>query len=117
MLDKETTTWKQANKPFLHRHRTPGPPFQPHRPTHKAQAGHLHTVRARPDETAHVLTTQGLRKEYGSRGNLFTALNGVDLQVRKGEFLGIMGPSGSGKTTLLNLLSTVDRATAGTITL
>ncbi len=86
------------------------------RAAHKAQTGHRHPVLARHEGAGHVLVTQGLRKEYGTRGNLFSALNGVELQVRKGEFLGIMGPSGSGKTTLLNLLSTVDRATAGTIT-
>lgn len=98
---------------------------QPHaQPPHSEQTATapLKEQAGSPRQTLHpfhaakpILSTQGLRKEYGSRGNLFAALNGVDLQVRKGEFLGIMGPSGSGKTTLLNLLSTVDRATAGTI--
>jgi len=45
----------------------------------------------------------------------FTALDGIDLKVYKGEFLGIMGPSGAGKTTLLNILSTIDRPTSGNI--
>lgn len=62
-----------------------------------------------------LIKTQGLKKEYGSRGARFTALNGVDLEVQKGEFMAVMGPSGSGKTTLLNLISTIDKPTAGSI--
>ncbi|MCX7711660.1 MAG: ABC transporter ATP-binding protein [Clostridia bacterium] len=62
-----------------------------------------------------VIETKDLKKEYGSKGVSFPALDGVDLSVDKGEFLGIMGPSGAGKTTLLNLLSTVDKPTSGKI--
>mgnify|MGYP000114658386 FL=1 len=62
-----------------------------------------------------VLETRKLVKEYGSRGMVFTALDGIDLKVYKGEFLGIMGPSGAGKTTLLNVLSTIDKPTSGDI--
>nr|WP_258565269.1 ABC transporter ATP-binding protein [Bacillus amyloliquefaciens] len=42
-------------------------------------------------------------------------LKGIDLQIHKGEFVSIMGPSGSGKTTLLNVLSSIDKVSAGTI--
>lgn len=62
-----------------------------------------------------VLETRNLRKEYGSKGMVFAAIDGIDLKVYKGEFLGIMGPSGAGKTTLLNVLSTIDRPTSGNI--
>lgn len=62
-----------------------------------------------------IIKTQGLRKEYGSKGMKFPALNGIDIDVEKGEFLAIMGPSGSGKTTLLNILSTIDRPTGGKV--
>lgn len=62
-----------------------------------------------------VLETRNLRKEYGTRGMVFAAIDGVDVKVYKGEFLGIMGPSGAGKTTLLNILSTIDRPTSGKV--
>lgn len=62
-----------------------------------------------------LIKTQGLKKEYGSKGMRFTALNGIDLEVQKGEFMAVMGPSGSGKTTLLNLISTIDKPTEGRI--
>ncbi len=52
---------------------------------------------------------------YDTGGNKFAALKGINLQVKEGEFVGIMGPSGSGKTTLLNVLSTIDNATNGEI--
>lgn len=62
-----------------------------------------------------LIRTRGLKKDYGSKGMRFNALNGIDLEVQKGEFIAVMGPSGSGKTTLLNLISTIDRPTEGKI--
>lgn len=62
-----------------------------------------------------VLKVRNLKKVYGSRGNTFTALNGIDLDAEEGEFIGIMGPSGAGKTTLLNIISTIDNPTSGEI--
>jgi len=62
-----------------------------------------------------VLIVKNLKKIYGSRGASYTALHGIDLEVKQGEFVGIMGPSGAGKTTLLNLVATIDRPTDGEI--
>ncbi|MCY6485802.1 ABC transporter ATP-binding protein [Clostridium aestuarii] len=62
-----------------------------------------------------VLVAKSVRKIYGSRGNVYTALHDIDLEIKEGEFVGIMGPSGAGKTTLLNMISTIDRPTGGTI--
>jgi putative ABC transport system ATP-binding protein len=62
-----------------------------------------------------VLEIANLVKTYGFRGNLYPALNGVNLDVKPGEFMGVMGPSGSGKTTLLNLVATIDRPSRGEI--
>ncbi|WP_318036203.1 ABC transporter ATP-binding protein [Halobacillus amylolyticus] len=63
-----------------------------------------------------VLIAEQITKTYGSkRGIKHTAIDHLDLKIRKGEFLGVMGPSGSGKTTLLNLLSSIDKPTSRTI--
>jgi len=50
-------------------------------------------------------------------GEVIRALDGVNLRVRRGEFLSVMGRSGSGKSTLLNVISCLDRPTSGTILL
>lgn len=62
-----------------------------------------------------VLETKNIIKVYETGGNAFEALKGINLQVKEGEFVGIMGPSGSGKTTLLNVLSTIDNVASGEI--
>lgn len=63
-----------------------------------------------------VIEVKNIRKIYGkSRGELTVSLKNVSFEVEKGEFIGIMGASGSGKTTLLNILSTLDRPTAGSV--
>lgn len=64
-----------------------------------------------------LLKAAGLKKVYGRGGNTYTAIQGIDMTIAKGEFVGIMGPSGSGKTTLLNILSTIDKPTAGRVTI
>ena len=56
-----------------------------------------------------------VEKYYGNKNNSTKAVNRVSFTVEEGEFLGIMGASGSGKTTLLNMMSTIDRVTAGHI--
>lgn len=58
-----------------------------------------------------------LVKTYGAGGFQTKVLNNIDLTVFQHDFIAIMGPSGSGKTTLLNLLSTIDKPTAGTVIL
>ncbi|MDQ0170688.1 ABC transporter ATP-binding protein [Paenibacillus tundrae] len=62
-----------------------------------------------------ILEAKKIYKVYGDKFNKQEVLRGIDLGVRKGEFVGIMGPSGSGKTTLLNVLSSIDRVSQGTI--
>lgn len=57
-----------------------------------------------------------VEKYYGDdSSNIIKAVDRVSFSVNQGEFVGVMGASGSGKTTLLNLLSTIDRVTAGHI--
>lgn len=64
-----------------------------------------------------VLKAENVTKVYGGKGNSSStqALNGINICIEKGEFVGVMGPSGSGKTTLLNLLSGIDRITSGLV--
>ncbi|RJP75407.1 MAG: ABC transporter ATP-binding protein [Candidatus Zixiibacteriota bacterium] len=62
-----------------------------------------------------LLTASSLARHYRFGSSLVKALDGVDLDVRRGEFLGIVGASGSGKSTLLNLLGGLDTPTAGAI--
>lgn len=62
---------------------------------------------------APVIVLSGLKKRYGLGDAEHYALNGVDLTIKKGEFIAIMGPSGCGKTTLLNILGLLDRSTDG----
>jgi ABC-type lipoprotein export system ATPase subunit len=60
-----------------------------------------------------MVRARGLRKHYGKDAALVRAVDGVDLDVAKGETVAVMGPSGCGKSTLLHLLGGLDRASAG----
>jgi putative ABC transport system ATP-binding protein len=62
-----------------------------------------------------VVRAQNLRKDYGSGEGLVRAVDGIDLDVIRGETVAVMGPSGCGKSTLLHLLGGLDRPTAGEV--
>ena len=62
---------------------------------------------------AHALRARGLRKTYGRGDGLVRAVDGVDLEVARGETVAVMGPSGCGKSTLLHLLGGLDRPSDG----
>ncbi len=66
------------------------------------------------DTMAQVQLT-GIKKSYGPTDVAVPVLDGVDLEVEKGEVLVILGPSGSGKTTLLNLIAGIDRPDEGQV--
>ncbi|RLG58161.1 MAG: hypothetical protein DRN95_04780 [Candidatus Hydrothermarchaeota archaeon] len=62
-----------------------------------------------------IIELKGVTKIYKMDKVLVPALRGINLKIRKGEFVSIMGPSGSGKTTLMNLIGCLDRPTEGEI--
>ena len=65
-------------------------------------------------ESDSVVWLEKVSKAYGN-GQLFYALNGVELEVRRGERVAIMGPSGSGKSTMLNMICGLDVPTSGRV--
>lgn len=78
-----------------------------------------------PREAAHslgspvgetVIEASGLGVTFAAHGQETVALTGVDLAIRKGEFVSLIGPSGCGKTTLLRLIADLTQATSGSLT-
>jgi putative ABC transport system ATP-binding protein len=60
-----------------------------------------------------VIVTRNLKREYVMGDEIVRALRGVDVMIRKNEFVAIMGPSGSGKSTLMNMIGCLDTPTEG----
>jgi putative ABC transport system ATP-binding protein len=63
----------------------------------------------------YIVRTKGVVKEYTMGGQTLQALKGVDLDIRRGEYISLMGPSGSGKSTLFNMIGGLDKPTEGNV--
>jgi putative ABC transport system ATP-binding protein len=68
------------------------------------------------EATATLIELAGVEKVYRNGKLEYQALRGVDLAVAAGELVAIVGPSGSGKSTIINMITGIDRPTAGTVT-
>ena len=60
-----------------------------------------------------VIVTRNLQREYDMGGEIVRALRGIDINIRRNEFVAIMGPSGSGKSTLMNMIGCLDTPSEG----
>lgn len=68
-----------------------------------------------PSPQPTLISLEQVVKNYKTPAGEFTALTGVELQVNSGEFVAVIGKSGSGKTTLINMLTGIDRPSAGQV--
>ncbi|MGW0436309.1 ABC transporter ATP-binding protein [Micromonospora sp. NPDC003197] len=75
------------------------------------------TTRTAPESGTSAVALSGVTKVYGRGDNAVLALDGVDLDVRAGEFVCLVGASGCGKSTLLNLIAGLDQVTSGAVRL
>jgi putative ABC transport system ATP-binding protein len=73
------------------------------------------TASSRPNGDRPLIELRQVVKNYETAAGPFTALKGIDLQVRAGEFVAVVGKSGSGKTTLINMITGIDRPTSGEV--
>ncbi len=62
-----------------------------------------------------MISLNHVSKTYETPAGKFAALKDIDLEIRRGEFVGVVGKSGSGKSTLLNMLAGIDRPSAGSV--
>ena len=63
-----------------------------------------------------VISLKNVTKKYAIGGDtIFTALDGIDLEIKKGEYAAIVGPSGSGKSTLMHVIGLLDKPSSGEV--
>jgi len=73
------------------------------------------TTASPPPDSTPLIQLTGVEKVYRTGRLTHPALRGVDLSIQKGEMVSVVGPSGSGKSTILNMVTGIDRPTAGTV--
>jgi ABC-2 type transport system ATP-binding protein len=68
-----------------------------------------------PSSNESVISCRSLRKQYRGRGGTVNALDGIDLDIRRGECFGLLGPNGAGKTTTIEIFEGLLHPTSGTV--
>lgn len=84
-------------------------------PTKAPRQAHGASVPQSAVPNGRLIELRAVVKTYTSSAGIFTALRGVDLQIRSGAFVSIVGRSGSGKSTLINVITGIDRPTSGEV--
>lgn len=64
-----------------------------------------------------IINISGITRDFALGAQTVKVLKGIDLNIKKGEYVALMGPSGSGKSTLMNILGCLDTPTSGTYVL
>ncbi len=72
-------------------------------------------IRVVPGAAGSLYELRRVTKRYGDGATRVAAVDGIDLEIARGEFVALVGPSGSGKTTMLQLLGAIDRPTDGEV--
>src|SRR5512136_2551043 len=62
-----------------------------------------------------AISCRGLHKQYKGRGGIVNAVNGLDLEIRRGECFGLLGPNGAGKTTTIEIFEGLLQPTSGDV--
>jgi putative ABC transport system ATP-binding protein len=88
-------------------------PFAPESLTETGERRVVAAAQGAAPEKDWVIVTRGITRQYEMGGEIVRALRGVDLAVRRNEYVAIMGPSGSGKSTLMNLIGCLDTPSSG----
>jgi putative ABC transport system ATP-binding protein len=91
-------------------------PAAPHDATRSGRGAGTRTPHAAAEDAARALIgLTEVSKTYESAAGTFTALDGVDVAIGRGEWVSIVGKSGSGKSTLVNMIAGIDRPTSGEV--
>lgn len=96
-------------------HKNYGEPIPVSAPVQKEAANPQDKAPWQTQTCEKIVEVKNLVKTYSGGGVLAKVLKGIDMTIHRQDFIAVMGPSGSGKTTLLNILSTIDKPTAGTV--